>query len=169
MAACAPSDPEFGIQLEALSIDPVRDTLQVRARQRIDLSREARKALRAGVPLRFRLDVALKREGQWRAGSRERFVYELRYLPLSQRYQLSGPDAETPPTSYPRLRHALAAMQAIDLSLDAPVETGRPMTLRMRSRLDQAALPGPMQLPVMLSADWQHDSGWLSHEFSPGG
>lgn len=164
LAACNPSDPDFGIRLEALSLDAAGEQLRVSARQSIDLSSEARRALRAGVPLRFRIDASLRPRGQWRAGVSESMVFELRYLPLSQRYQLSWPETERQATSYRRLRHALAAIRDVEFTIALEDEARGPLTLRMRSRLDQAALPGPMQLPVLLSADWAHDSGWLSQD-----
>lgn len=141
----------------------------VRARQDIDLSREAREALRAGVPLRFRVDVGLRGKGRWRDGVTRRLDYELRYLPLSERYQLSAPGAETTVSSYPRLRHALAAMRDVELSFADPDPTDRALVVRFRSRLDHSAMPGPMQLPALLSQQWAHDSGWVSSELERNG
>ncbi len=167
--ACAPADPDFGIQLQDINLRQAENGLSVTARQRLDLSREARAALRAGVPLRFRIDVSLRLAGGMRASASESFVYELSYLPLSRRYQLKGPDESRPATSYPRLRHALAAMTTIELPVTEFKAQAATVTLRLRSRLDRAAMPGPMQLPVWLSPDWNHDSGWQAREFELNG
>ena len=167
LQACGPRDDSFGIQLESIDASQRAGMLTINARQDVRLSEDARSALRNGVPLRFRVDLALEPSG----GSVERqfFVYEVRYLPLSDHYQLSGPLPGEMPRTFPRLRHALAALGEIDLRLSEAGEDPGAYRLSLRSRLDRSALPGPMQLPAFLSSQWRLDSGWVSEEFNHGG
>lgn len=163
-AACAPADRDFGIELADLRVQRTPGGLEIRARQDVRLSSEARAALQHGVPLRLRIDLAVSGPGQWSGAEGGTFNYEIRYLPLSDLYQLSGPTAGHPSRSYPRLRHVLSALDKLELQLgDATGEAGA-MTVKLRSRLDRSGMPGPMQLPVLLSPQWNHDSGWVSLE-----
>lgn len=177
LAACAPAERDFGFAVEDLQAAAGEGGIVVHASHRADLSAEARRALEHGVPLRVRVDVTLRRQGHW-ADLAERTVhYEIRYLPLSDLYQLSGPfdaggeapgNGQVPMRTFPRLRHVLASLASIDLTLGGfNFEPGR-YELSMRSRLDRRAMPGPMQLPVLLSPQWRHDSGWYSSEVELG-
>lgn len=167
LQACGQSNDAFGIQLDSIDTSQRAGMLTINARQDVRLSEDARRALRHGVPLRFRVDLALEPG----SGSVERqwFVYEVRYLPLSDHYQLSGPLPGDMPRTFPRLRHALAALGEIDLRVGEAGEDLGAYRLSLRSRLDRSALPGPMQLPAFLSSQWRLDSGWVSEEFNHGG
>ena len=166
---CAQGADGFGISLHDLNVSRSRDGVEVHARQEIELSSEAGRALRHGVPLRLRLDVALRAQGQWSALKGASLYYEIRYLPLSGHYQLTGPGPEGPARNYPRLRHVLAELSDIELRLPTDEAAPRSLEVRMRSRLDRSRLPGPMQLPALLSSQWAHDSGWVSGQFDLGG
>lgn len=165
--ACAPDDPSFGIRVSDIEASQRAGKLAINARQNVRLSDDAISALRHGVPLRFRVDLALNPDNG--GVERQWFVYEVRYLPLSDHYQLSGPLPGDMPRTFPRLRHALAALGEIDLRLNEPFEDIGPYRLSLRSRLDRSALPGPMQLPAFLSSQWRLDSGWVTEELSAGG
>lgn len=167
--ACAPAKSEFGIRLSELRAERTAGGLEIHARQDVQLSGEARTALRHGVPLRLRIDLTVSGPGRWSAAEGDSFAYEIRYLPLSDHYQLSGPTAEGPARTFPRLRHVLAALEDVDLQLSGIVTQPGAIKVRMRSRLDRSGMPGPMQLPVLLSPHWAHDSGWISREFEVGG
>ena len=161
-SGCTGRSQDFGIRLEDLEAARTNSGISVSAQQEIVFSAEARRALQHGVPLRIRIDVALKGGAGWSGGTDESLVYEIRYLPLSDHYQLSGPGNESPARTYPRLRHVLAALGRIDLSVPATQRTEDRLEVRMRSRLDHSGMPGPMQLPVYLSQQWKHDSGWVA-------
>lgn len=163
-AACAPTESDFGIHLADLHAERTSEGLEIRARHEVQLSGEARSALRHGVPLRLRIDIKVSGPGMWSAVKGGSYGYEIRYLPLSDHYELSGPSADGPARNYPRLRHVLAALQDVELQVAGiPAEPGA-IRVRMRSRLDRSGMPGPMQLPVLLSPNWAHDSGWISRE-----
>jgi len=169
--ACAPADDRFGIHLDSLEARSTAAGVSVRARQEINLSHEAREALRHGVPLRFRIDLALRSNhpGGQSGSENQSFDYEIRYLPLSDHYQLSALDTASTPRTYPRLRHVLAALRDIELQFSGTGGEAGPYLVRMRSQLDRSAMPGPMQIPMLLSADWDLDSGWVEQEFTIGG
>lgn len=172
-SACAPAGNDFGIRLEAPQSRVTPLGVQVRARQEIRLSREAREALRHGVPLRLAMDLKIRGEGEWRPLGENTFIYEIRYLPLSDHYQLSGPagvaDADAATRTFPRLRHVLAELGDVELSLPhAEPGPGR-YEVRLRTRLDRKGMPAPMQLPALLSPNWDHDSGWVSSALEIGG
>jgi hypothetical protein len=167
LVGCKPGDEDFGIRLEALQAVRTPAGLAIEASQQIRLSSEARTALRHGVPLRIRIDLELEDSSRWSPDAAESFAYEIRYLPLSDHYQLTGPGipgvGENVATrTFPRLRHVLAAMSDISLRLAASDVTPGVSEVRLRSRLDRSGMPGPMQLPVFFSPDWRHDSGWVT-------
>ena len=65
-----------------------------------------------------------------------------------------------------RLRHVMAAINNREHILEgAPLSVGEYL-VRGRVQLDRAALPGPMQLPAVLSARWDLDSEWTNWPFS---
>jgi hypothetical protein len=139
--------------------------LQARIEQRVGLSEEARAALQHGVPLTVAVELIL-RDGQSRSRLHEfERRYEIRYLPLSQRYQLSGDDA-APAQSYPRLRHALAELGRLELIFETGALPGGEYELLARSYLDQQRLPAPMRLPALFSPSWDHASGWTAWRLS---
>lgn len=162
---CTQSQKDFGIRLSDLSATESQVGIRIEARQDIRLSGEARDALRNGVPLKIRVDMALQKSGQWSATQDESIFYEIQYLPLSDRFQLSGPLPDDQPRSFPRLRHIIAEMASIDWQLDAISDGPGQYNLSMRSQLDRGSMPGPMQLPMLFSSQWAHDSGWVSQEF----
>lgn len=168
-AACTPADPDFGIRLEDLRARHSAAGLEIRAHHEVRLSGEARAALQHGVPLRLRIDLALGGRGPWSRADGGTFHYEIRYLPLSDLYQLSGPSADGPARTYPRLRHVLAALENVELRLSGIGDAPGRVEVRMRSRLDRGGMPGPMQLPMLLSPQWNHDSGWVSGELDVNG
>lgn len=163
ITACAPANEDFGIQLQDLSAERNAGGLAVRARQEIELSDEAVRALRHGVPLHLRVDLATRDPGSWSELEERSLHYDIRYLPLSDHYQLSGPGPGGPARTYPRLRHVLAELRDIEVRLATAPGAGA-VVVRIRSRLDRNRLPGPMQLPALLSSLWAHDSGWVSRE-----
>ncbi len=133
--------------------------LDVRLEQRLALSNEARDALIHGVPLTIELELRLRNAGSTTRVSTETRSFEISYLPLSNHYQLA--DAATVRT-FPRLRHVLAQLSRLEVSLETGVLPAGEYELLARTRLDQERMPPPMRLPVLLSGEWKHDSSWSS-------
>ena len=158
-AAC--QSPDSGNLFELSRVDAAWNNGRVTVdyRQRLQLSPEARNALVHGVPLTVEIEVILRdTSSQNRVGSDTRF-YEIRYLPLSDHYQLTGGDGFQVKT-FPRLRHVLADLRDLDLDLETGVLPGGEYELLARIRLDRREMPPPMQLPALLSPEWRHDSNW---------
>lgn len=157
--ACGPSASGGAIELRSVNPQWQNGRLNLQVDQHIRLSEEARKALENGVALSFNLEIILRD-----ASARTRLAeisqpFEIRYLPLSNRYQLIGADGTS---SYPRLRHLLTALSRQQLTLETGVLPADEYELLARMKLDKRSMPPPMQLPVLFSPAWRHDSNWSS-------
>lgn len=121
----------------------------------IRLARPLRQALESGVPLTFRLDLdsGSGRHSHWR---------ELRFAPLSRRYQIHDP-ATGYRRSYDSRAAALTALERWPLSPAMPAHppgAGTPAPAwQARVRLDTVRLPAPLVLPALFWRSWQLDSG----------
>jgi hypothetical protein len=125
------------------------------------LSPAARDALQHGVPLTVELELILRNTAdQTRVGA-ETGRYEIRYLPLSEHYQVSGL-GDAHPGTFPRLRHALAELSDLEFAIDTGAVPAGEYELLARSRLDHARLPPPMRLPALFDPGWKHASQWSS-------
>ena len=150
-------DYEFAIK--NVSIRPAYQSLDVRLQQQLELSSQARAALEHGVTLTIRLEMELRSDTNLIAVHRDARRFQLRYLPLIERYQLAEETTGELET-YSRLRHVLAAIDNLNVQLSTgPLPSGN-YELRTRSSLDESLLPAPMQLPALFSSQWRHDSEW---------
>jgi len=134
--------------------------LKLTLNQRLSLSNEARKALEHGVPLTVAMEISLRNILQQTRVKGETNTYEIRYLALSNHYQLSMPDQSV--KTFPRLRHVLAELSRVGFLLQTGALPAGGYELQVRTRLDRSKLPPPMRLPVLLSGEWRHDSNWTS-------
>ena len=135
--------------------------MNVACEQQLSLSNEARNALIHGVPLTVQLELLLRNSGSQTRVGNETYNYEIRYLPLSDHYQLSI-SGKPRGQDLPPLRHVLADLSQIEVSLETGVLPAGDYELMARIRLDQRSMPPPMRLPVLLSSSWRHDSSWSS-------
>lgn len=169
LALSACSDPAAGKRFELTRVAAhwANGRLDVTCEQKLALSPEAREALLHGVPLTIELELMLREAGNKTRVANEASSHEIRYLALSDHYQLSGPGEVR---TFPRLRHVLAALSSMDVSFETGVLPAGEYELLARTRLDQVKMPPPMRLPVLLSAKWRHDSSWSSWplEIEPG-
>ncbi|MEJ8569544.1 DUF4390 domain-containing protein [Elongatibacter sediminis] len=159
MAACASEAQDFGVTIESLETSRQAGHVQLVVHQDIRLSTEARAALEHGVPLVIQVEARLRRS---RGGNDVMTIerhFEIRYLPLSDHYQVMEGDGQQQGT-YPRLRHALADLREVTLPLPGTLAGTGPWEAGARSRLLASRLPRPMRLPAWFSARWRHDSGW---------
>lgn len=127
--------------------------------QTLAFSREAREALVHGVPLTVQMELTIRNAGKGIRRPTHPERYEIRYLPLSEHYQLTPAGAGEVRT-FRRLRHLLADLSIISISFqtgDLPVGD---YELMVRTHLDQRNIPPPMRLPVLFSSEWRHDSDW---------
>jgi hypothetical protein len=169
LAAC--SDQSEGKRFELTRIDAEwsNGRINVTCEQQLALSSEAREALVHGVPLTIDLELTLRDAASQVRVVNETDSHEIRYLPLSDHYQLTHAGSGAVKT-FPRLRHVLADLAKLTVSFETGVLPSGDYELLARTRLDQKSMPLPMRLPVLLSAKWQHDSSWSSWplEVKPG-
>lgn len=156
---------DYGFTIKNVSVSRNYQSLNVGLRQELELSQQAREALEHGVTLTISLDMELRNDNNMIVAKRDSRRFYLRYLPLSERYQVS--EEETGDLqAFSRLRHLLAAFNYLNVQLNTgPLPTGN-YELRTRVRLDESRLPAPMQLPAWLSPQWQHDSEWSVWPFT---
>jgi hypothetical protein len=127
------------------------------------LSGPMQDALDHGIPITLRIDV---RAGSWvrtRAVATRRV--ELRYFPLSRRYQLR----ETDPNdvrSFSTPAYLIAALGSLRLGLPDDFSSLPAATpLQVSARIDPAALPGALRLPALFEPAWRlaaKDYAWTA-------
>jgi hypothetical protein len=152
----APSD--YGFKMTRVSVTPAYQSLNIALQQDLQFSEEARQALEHGVVLSIRLQVELHSEKELMVVQQTERLFHLRFLPLSERYQLSS--SENDMQLYSRLRHLLAALGKQNIRMSTGPLLPGSYELRTRVSLDETRLPTPMQLPAWFSPDWRHDSEW---------
>jgi hypothetical protein len=157
------SDPAANERFELTRVEAAwsNGQVDVALEQNLALSNEARDALIHGVPLTISLMLSLRNTTTQVRVATESNSYEIRYLPLSDHYQLTNAK-DSKVKTFPRLRHVLADLSELKFSFDTGVLPSGNYELLARTRLAQESMPPPMRLPVLLSAKWHHDSSWSS-------
>jgi len=135
--------------------------LNVSLQQSLLLSNEAQKALDNGVPLTFEVELVLRNTANQTRVNESLERYQIRYLPLSRRFQLTLPGGEEIKT-FPRLRHLLADLGNLRISIRTGALPEGNYELMARSRIDKRKMPLSMRLPTMFDSEWKHDSNWSS-------
>jgi hypothetical protein len=150
---------DYGFTIKNVSISQAYQSLNVHLQQDLQLSQQAREALEHGVTLIIMLELELHNDNNMMVVRKEDRHFQLRYLPLSERYQLSEEESDELRV-FSRLRHLLASIDDLRVQMTTgPLLPGN-YELRTRIRLDESRLPTPMQLPAWFSSQWQHDSEW---------
>ena len=165
LAGCGQEDVvDYGFIINNVSVSNAYQSLNVHLQQTLELSEQAREAMLHGVMLVAALEFELRNDNKMIVAQRHARHYQLRYLPLSERYQLTEEESGESQT-FSRLRHLLAAIGNLNIHFSTgPLPSGN-YELRTRIRLDESRLPAPMQLPAWFSAQWQHDSEWSVWSF----
>ena len=164
LGACGAAPQGGRFEVDRLEANWSTGRMDVRFEQRLQLSQEAREALQHGVPLTVGVELVLRDARTQSRIRKDRSSYEIRYLPLSEHYQLSylsGP-GEGDVRIFPRLRHALAELGELRLSIDTGALPAGEYERLARSCLDNHRMPPPMRLPVLFSPRWSHESAWTS-------
>ncbi|MSQ99013.1 MAG: DUF4390 domain-containing protein, partial [Xanthomonadales bacterium] len=161
LPGCSSEQTDFGFSIERIEASASPAALNVVIHQQLTLSTEAKDALDHGVPLAIRTELELQRAGSSGNISQASREFEIRYLPLSNRYQLVTRQPSSVHT-YPRLRHVLAELGSVSFTLTHGLLPPGNYQLRARSLLDKQNMPPPMRLPAWFSAQWKLDSGWQS-------
>jgi hypothetical protein len=165
LAGCdRPVAADYGFSINDVTVRAAYQSVNVNMQQSLELSEQAREALEHGVTLTINLELELRNNANLIVAQQDTRRYQLRYLPLNQRYQLTD-DNTGELRVFSRLRHLYAALGDLDVRLDTgPLPSGG-YELRTRLRLDESRLPAPMRLPTWFSAQWQHDSEWSTWSF----
>jgi hypothetical protein len=158
-SGCGQKPQSYGFAIDNVSVNRGYQSLNVTLTPDMQLSSEALAALQHGVTLIIRLDLELRNDNNMIVVRRETRRFQVRYLPLSERYESKEEDNDKLQT-YSRLRHVFAAIGDMNIHLaTGPLPPGN-YELRARIQLDENLLPAPMQLPAMFSSQWRHDSEW---------
>lgn len=118
-----------------------------------------------GIPLVF--DISLSAQAPGRLGlqanlAQQHWRRELRYFPLTRRYQLRDPDnlhAAAAAPSYAVRALAIAALADLRLPLDPALAAAPAQRYVLRIDLERDALPGALRLPALFDADWRLSTG----------
>lgn len=169
LASC--SAPREGGEFSISSVDAhwSNGRMDVRFVQNLSLSPEARDALVHGVPLTVGVELVLRDARTQTRVKKDHTHYEIRYLPMSEHYQLSGP-GENDIQTFPRLRHALSELGSLEVTFETGALPRGEYEVLARSFLDKQKMPPPMRLPALFSSRWTHESTWVSSsiEIEPG-
>ena len=133
--------------------------LKATLQQELKLSSDARDALVHGVPLHVQIEMVIRNSSDQVHLKEILDNYEIRYLPMSEHYQLTLPGGGEVRT-FPRLRHLLSELSTVKLSFSTGVLPAGEYELLARTRLDKRKMPPPMRLPALFSPEWRHDSNW---------
>jgi len=161
ITGCARQADNHHFELSRVDANWSNGRLSATVKQELKLSSEAREAMVHGVPLTLQLELVFKNSGDGTPILKHLFNYEIRYLPLSNHYQLTLPGRGEVRT-FPRLRHLLAELSSVNLSFKTGEVADGTHKLMARIHLDQQKMPPPMRLPMLFSAEWHHDSDWTT-------
>lgn len=109
-------------------------------------------ALEHGIPITLRIDLSVDVAPRALRESRD---IELRYFPLSRRYQLRDLEqgSERSFTAYGALVDSLGALRLpVGISF-ASIPAGTRASVHVS--LDRTALPGPLRLPALIEPAWR--------------
>jgi len=165
LAGCGPRQPlDYAFAIHHVTVTPAYQSLDIQLQQDLELSQQAREALEHGVTLTIRLDLELRDDDHMITTRHDTRRFQLRYLPLSERYQFAQEETGAS-QAFSRLRHMLASLDDLSVHLaTGPLPPGS-YELRTRISLDESRLPTPMQLPAWFSPQWRHDSEWSTWPF----
>lgn len=156
LAACAAED---GARLRIRSADVVGGVLT--ARLQWQPSEVVLDALDHGIVLAFVVDLrayAPRRFGWSGTLAHAERRIELRYFPLSRRYQLHDIDrGET--RSFGSRALLLAALEDLQLNLPDDWVAGGAERYALNVEFDPERLPGTLRLPALLRREWHVSSG----------
>jgi hypothetical protein len=174
--ACQPSDP--GAQTASaltLALDDPQvvwqnETLGIRTGIEFVPSMAVSEALSHGVAVTLVVETRIHPWRGWLASQQQtrNHRFEIRYLPLSEHYQLTALKTGITAT-YPRLRLLLADLSEarwLDTHLSADKLGDKVWQVQARVAIDKERMPAPMQVSVWTDEQWQTNSSWWTWEVS---
>lgn len=171
LMACGEAAEMGEIKVTRASVDTAGAGSRLRASIRYDFSESVLDALHHGVPLTVEWDLELRHHRDWFWDGTRRRIQQaatLSFHSLSERYVVTY-DLTEQAQVFPSLMSALQALGTVDepVFLDLQPDADQKLYLRLRSRLDLASLPPPLQLPALMSSDWRTRSTWYQWPLSP--
>ena len=167
LGACSGQGSETRFEISHLESHWAGGRIDIDCGQKLQLSAQARNALEHGVPLTIEVEVILRDLATRTRIDEVTSRYELRYLPLSEHYRISGTQPHDV-ANFPRLRHALAKLSRLELSMSVGTLPGGEYEVLARSRLVHDKMPPPLRLPALFDPDWNHASAWMSSALTIG-
>jgi len=120
------------------------------------LSGPMQDALDHGIPLTFRVSIDATHSRLRGSDAHSEQRIELRYFPLSRRYQLRDLDASADLRTFATPGYLLAGMNSLRLPLPATFGAiPRDATVRIGAALETESLPGALRLPAVFEPAWQ--------------
>ena len=167
-AGCRPAERDGELALDPV-VRWVDEQLVVETGVLFRPSPAIREALEHGVDLQIDLELRLARRYGPVAHEldTQTFGLRIRYLPLLEQWQIQD---DTSTRTFPRfwlLREALAEPRVLPTGLTRAASTERPLQLQVRARINRDALPPPMHLPTLFSAQWHPGGSWHTWHFGP--
>ena len=164
LTGCERTQVDYGFKIDSVTLQPAYQKILASFSQELKLSRDAVEALHNGVPLTVRLEMELRDSTTLTLLADDIRRFEIRYLPLSQNYELRAP-GDGSAQNFPRLRHVLSELSSVNITLGTGALAPGRYEFRTRIRLENGRLPAPMRLPALFSAQWRHDSEWSTWPF----
>jgi len=165
LGGCSHPPEQNQFEIRQLEVQWANGRLEVGCEQQLQLSAKARSALLHGVPLTITLELIVRELTSQARVDSESWHYEIRFLPLSEHYRVTGVGGHGVAT-FPRLRHALTELSSLHVSVATGALPAGQYEVLVRSHLDYRHMPPPMRLPVLLDPEWKHASNWTSRPFA---
>jgi hypothetical protein len=155
------------VRSASLALDPEQDVFELDAAIDISLPDDARKAIEAGLTLRFAYEIELSRVRRFMPDATVASLvqnYELSYHALSQRYLLRNlntgeqEDFGTLQAALQRLSD-VHGLPVIDAAL---VERGPSYEAYLRAVLDMSTVPDALKWMLFWADDWSATSEWYT-------
>ncbi len=129
-------------------------------------------ALENGVPITVDIHFQVRREGAWiweKDVVDQHRRRQLRYLPLSDSYEVTDIDEKRIKLYFSRLAAITALGEIEDFAMVAEeqLDAGETYLMEIRSRLDIEKLPVPLRPQAYMSSDWKLSSEWSQWLIKP--
>lgn len=153
------------IVIKQLITTPVGGQLKIQCEVDYQLDDKVNEALRNGIEMMFRLEVALMQTNRyWIDDIRAEMVREftVKYHALSKQYVMKQNDSDTE-YSFPDLYSAFYFQRYLHnatLSDFALSESDQHYYVRARARLVTEQLPLPLRIKSYIYSTWRPSSGW---------
>lgn len=159
------------IEVEAAELVSVDDGYAVNARFAVMLGATVLDALNKGVPVYFQVGFELKRERRFwfdRKVVEVQRQTKLSYTPLTRHYRLSAGALYQNFDTLDEALHVLGRIHNWQVAGPGALSPDGEYQASIRMRLDAAQLPGPFQVSLITTRDWNLSSEWWRWKVKPG-